>query len=72
LILANEKDEQGYIPCIAVENEPGYYRTDWRWGHDFEIAELIAQRRNERMGISEKDAIRIIGSTIRGEVNDTQ
>jgi hypothetical protein len=35
LILANEKDEQGYIPCIAVENEPGYYRTteERAYGH---------------------------------------
>jgi hypothetical protein len=56
----------GFIPCIAVEGESGYYKTDWNWGTDIDLAEKIAQEKNALMGYTEKDAMRIILGTMRG------
>lgn len=53
-----------YIVCIAKENEKGYYLTDWKWGKDFEAATRLANERNTKGGIDEKEAHKIIMSTI--------
>jgi len=53
-----------YIVCIAKENEKGYYLTDWKWGKDFEVATRLANERNTKGGIDEKEAHKIIMSTI--------
>ena len=58
--------EGGYIPCIAKEGETGYYPTDWDWGTDLELAEQCAKKKNERMGISEDEAFKIILGTMAG------
>ena len=54
-----------YIPCVAVENILGFYRTDWDWGSDFNEAQLIADRMNERLGITKHEATTIQLSTMR-------
>jgi len=59
-------DEQGnYIPCIAVEGESGYYKTTWTWGKDFNLAEQIANEKNQAMGLSLKEAYKIVFSSMR-------
>jgi hypothetical protein len=55
----------GYTVCIAVENEPGYYRTNWYWNTDFATAEQLAAEKNAALGLTEKDAARIIFSSMR-------
>ncbi len=60
-----ERDERGFIPCIAVEGERGYNRTDWRWDCDFEMATQLATEANARMGINAKDAVVIGLGTMR-------
>ena len=55
----------GFIPCIAVRGEQGFHKTDWNWGTDREIAEQIAEEKNAAMGVSPKDAIMIVMSTMR-------
>lgn len=60
-------DEQGnFIPCVAVEGEPGYYKTDWTWGSDFEWAQKCADEMNEQMGIDSKTAMLIQLGTMGG------
>ena len=54
-----------YIPCIAVENVRGFYRTNWTWGKNRKQAQLIADRMNERLGISRKDAYTIVLDSMR-------
>ena len=57
----------GFIPCIAIEGESGYYPTDWDWGTDLELAEECAREKNERLGITEDEAHKIIlGTMFRG------
>lgn len=57
--------ELGYQVGIVKENEAGYYLTDWFWGKSFKDAEAIAHARNARAGISEIEAMEIIGSSMR-------
>jgi len=65
-ILESQTNAEGeYRALIAVENESGYYKTDWFWGSDLENAEQIAREKNEMMGISRKDANLIVLSTMR-------
>ena len=59
-----QKNEEGYIPCIAKEGEKGYYITSWSWGRDKTQAEKIADRMNEKMGINKEEAMNIIMSTM--------
>lgn len=59
----NEKNE--LIVLIAVENESGYYKTDWLWGTDIGVAEKIAREKNEKMGVSEDEAYKVVLSTMR-------
>lgn len=57
--------EGGFIPCIAIEGESGYYPTDWDWGTDLELAESCAKFKNDRMGIDDKEAAKIILETMQ-------
>lgn len=61
--LVRAKDG-GYIPCIAVEGEKGFYRTDWNWGSDLELAEKICDEKNAALGFTPQEALRIQLSTM--------
>lgn len=39
-------EDGGYIVCIAEENSPGYWRTDWNWGTDKEIIDDLLIKKN--------------------------
>lgn len=58
----NEKDE--YNALIAVEGTSGFYKTDWYWGKDFKIAKQIADEKNEALGLTKDEAIKIQVSTM--------
>lgn len=65
-VMQTVTDDNGnYIACIAVEGEKGYYKTDWEWGNDWEIANQIADDRNANLGYTKKDAMLIQLSTMR-------
>ncbi|MDD5547050.1 MAG: hypothetical protein PHO67_07870 [Candidatus Omnitrophica bacterium] len=55
-----------YIALIAIEGERGFYTTDWYWGKDFALAEECAKERNARLGLTEKEAAKIVCSTMKG------
>lgn len=55
----------GYIPCIAVEGETGFYPTDWNWGTDLKLAEKFADEKNAAMGFTPKQAYLIVLGTMR-------
>ena len=61
--ITNEKGE--FIPCIAVEGERGYHKTDWAWGTDFELAQTCAIEMNEKIGINKLEAAKIVTGTMR-------
>lgn len=64
MILETVRDENGYIPCIAIEGESGYYKTDWNWGKDLEQAKKFADERNAKLGINPKEAWQIVMGTM--------
>jgi len=65
-ILESQTNDKGeFRALIAVENERGYYKTDWFWGNDLGTAEQIARDKNKAMGISKDDACRIVLSSMR-------
>ena len=73
VIVVEQTDKEGnYIPCIAVENESGYYpmtgrgahSAPWKWGKDYETACQIAEEMNAKMGLSEEEAYKIVVSSM--------
>lgn len=59
-IMETERTSDGqFIPCIAVEGEKGYYKTDWAWGTDKNQAQAWADERNQKMGIDRREAAKI-------------
>ena len=65
-VLESVTNAQGeFIALIAREGEPGYYKTDWTWGKDLELAEKAAARKNELLGLSQEDAYKIVLSSMR-------
>lgn len=65
-ILESQTNEQGeFRALIAVEGDSGYYKTTWFWGNDLKVAEQIAREKNKNMGISRKEACKIVLSTMR-------
>jgi len=58
-------DDGQYIPCIAKEGVSGYFVTDWAWGNDIDQAEACAREKNERLGISEEEAQRLVLQSMR-------
>lgn len=58
-------DENGeFIVCVAVQGIKGYWRTDWHWGTDLNIAEKCAEDKNTRLELTEKDAAQIVCSSM--------
>lgn len=56
-VIETEKTADGYIPCLAVEGEKGFHRTDWRWDTPtFKGAQELCDDANERLGISPTEA----------------
>ena len=65
-ILESQTNEKGeFRALIAVENESGYYKTDWFWGTDLKIAEEIARDKNLTMGLTQEEVCKITLSTMR-------
>lgn len=54
-----------FILCIAEEDEPGYYQTNWEWDATLKKAQELAQRMNDRLGITAEEAERIVLSTMK-------
>ncbi len=54
-----------FIPCYGIEDEPGYYKTNWEWDITLEKAEELVQRMNDKLGITAEEAERIVLSTMK-------
>lgn len=55
----------GFIPCIAEENSPGYWKTDWNWGSDRETAQKFCDQKNANLGFTPEEAYLIQLSSMR-------
>lgn len=64
-IMETEVDGNGnYIPCIVKENVSGFWRTDWQWGKDIELARQCAKEKNEALGLTDADVNQIVMSSM--------
>jgi hypothetical protein len=72
-IVEESRDtDGGYIPCVAVENEQGYspmsgngpHAAPWNWGKDRKLANQICEKKNQELGLSIKDAFKIVCSSM--------
>ncbi|MHC4616439.1 MAG: hypothetical protein ACYTEQ_01665 [Planctomycetota bacterium] len=63
-VLETQKQDGEYMALIAKENRKGFYKTDWLWGADMDVAEQCAADKNKAMGLTEAEAARIVCSTM--------
>lgn len=59
-------EDEGYAVRCVFENEPGYFLMDWRWGSGraITLARAVAIKKNATRGISETEAMKIVGSSM--------
>lgn len=64
-----EIDSNMITPCIAVEGEAGYHKTDWKWEihEDMTIDDMqsIVDNKNEALGFDKEETDKIIFSTLK-------
>ena len=64
--------EDGYVPSLVFEGVSGYFplngrgkgATPWFWGKTLKEAEETASIANEKLGVSEMEAMKIIASSM--------
>jgi hypothetical protein len=67
--------KHGYVPSIVTEGEPGHSplagsgegAAPWYWGHDLDKARAIAMEMNEQMGLTERDVLEIVLSSMNAQ-----
>lgn len=72
-IPVDQFDENGYIPSMITEDEPGHApltgngpaSSPWYWGKTYVEAKAVAQAENERLGLDVKAVAEIIMSSMR-------
>jgi hypothetical protein len=72
-IPAEPYDENGWVPSVVTENEPGHApltgkgtcAAPWYWGRTYEQARKTARDENAKLGLAPEDAIRIVISSMR-------
>ncbi len=71
-IPADQFDENGFIPSLVTEGEPGHapmrgngpLASPWYWGKTYEDAKRVCDQQNAEMGLTTDDVAVIIGSSI--------
>lgn len=61
----NKDSDGGYIPCIAKDDERGYWKTNWNWGADRKAAQALCDEMNSAMGIDRIKAAKIQAQSMR-------
>jgi len=72
-IIETSKDDNGYIPCLVVEGEEGYWpmsgrnetQAPWYWGKTYEAAQEVCNKVNAQRGITVDRAAEIVASSMR-------
>ena len=63
-VMDTERNDDGeLIVLIAVEQHPGFFKTDWTWGIDLAIGQELAAQKNKGLGITVEDAQCIVDSS---------
>lgn len=73
IILLDQRDEDGYIPSLVVEGEPGHsplagdgpFAQPWHWGRTYDEAKRICAKYNaDDFGLTEVDTAIITASSM--------
>lgn len=72
-IPVEQFDENGYIPSLVTEDEPGHSpmkgngegSSPWYWGKTYKEAQEMAEEANRELDISPEDAAEIVASSMR-------
>jgi hypothetical protein len=60
-----ERTKEGaFIVCVAVEDEPGYFKLDWGWHCSSARAKAETVLLNDKLGLTEEEVNEIIISTM--------
>lgn len=79
-IPVEQFDENGYIPSVVFENEPGHnplrgngkLATPWYWGKTYEEAIETCRKANEKLGLTPEDVDKIVMSSMFPRMRDDQ
>ncbi len=72
-VPADQFDENGFIPSIVTEGEPGHapltgngdHAQPWYWGKTYDEAKAVANAQNEqRFKLTEQDVLEIVSSSM--------
>lgn len=74
IVLPDQRDEQGYIPSLVTEGQPGHqplagdkskFQTPWYWGTSWENAQNYCARRNaDDFHLTDHEIIAIVASSM--------
>ena len=68
-VMDTERNEDGeLIVLIAVEQHPGFFKTDWYYGMDLAKAKELVQQKNTSRGITVEEAQAIVDSSIEASI----
>lgn len=66
-VLSAKQPDGHYYVGVAVENERGYFLTNWDYGTDHAKAEIAVDILNERRGIDTKTILEVTTSSMRAQ-----
>ena len=66
---------EGYVPSLVFEDDPGHcpmlgngpHAVPWYWGKTLEEAEATCSQVNTKDGLSDRDVVEIICSSMRAQ-----
>jgi len=65
MTIKHDDGTHHFYPAIIVENEPGYNRTDYDYGTDYDIARKTVDSLNAEGGVDRAEVLRIVESSMR-------
>ena len=74
VIIPHQREEEGYIPSLVIENESGHspmigkdnLSTPWYWGKTIAEAEAICAKVNlEKFGLTPEETLKIVLSSMK-------
>lgn len=71
-IPAEPYDENGYVPSLVTEGEPGHApltgkgscAAPWYWGKTYEEAQRVCDKENDKLGVTPREAAEIVLSSM--------
>ena len=59
-----KRDESGHSPTGTISNNPVEHKEPWFWGNTYEEANELCREMNEKIGIGEEEALKIVAHSM--------